>query len=239
MCCFCPRHALQENADEDRQMVSQLSAENFVLMHSNDIPIGATEVVAQDLVLSNAVQEPLIVQENLFSDEATKKQISKMKVSKDKNLSSRFKAPKNFDPIMFNKSDSYEIFCGKERTSLLSFLLAIAFIIGTICGLITNCINLKIFMHKRYPTTTLSIYQMVLCFVDMVALLIGVLLSKILVLGKWSESIAFTNFWYKMMLVLYPMTSIPISTCVLIICALSIHYLITKTPIWMDDGYNH
>uniref|UniRef100_A0A915IZ33 G-protein coupled receptors family 1 profile domain-containing protein n=1 Tax=Romanomermis culicivorax TaxID=13658 RepID=A0A915IZ33_ROMCU len=74
---------------------------------------------------------------------------------------------------MFNKSDSYEIFCDKERTSLLSFLLAIAFIIGTICGLITNCINLKIFMHKRYPTTTLSIYQMVLCFVDMVALLIG------------------------------------------------------------------
>uniref|UniRef100_A0A915IPR5 Uncharacterized protein n=1 Tax=Romanomermis culicivorax TaxID=13658 RepID=A0A915IPR5_ROMCU len=83
-CCFYPRHPLQENADEDPQMVSQLSAENFVLMQSNDISIGATEVLAQDLVLSNDAQEPLIVQENLFSDEAKKKQIPNIKVWKDK-----------------------------------------------------------------------------------------------------------------------------------------------------------
>uniref|UniRef100_A0A915KNN3 G-protein coupled receptors family 1 profile domain-containing protein n=1 Tax=Romanomermis culicivorax TaxID=13658 RepID=A0A915KNN3_ROMCU len=127
---------------------------------------------------------------------------------------------------MFNKSDSYDIFCGKEQISLLSFLLAVISIIGTICGLITNCINLKILTHKRYLTTTLSIYLIVLCFTDMVALLINILLSKIFVIAKWSKSVAFTNFWYKAMLVLYPIMAIIVSTCALIICALSIHYLI-------------
>uniref|UniRef100_A0A915JQN5 G-protein coupled receptors family 1 profile domain-containing protein n=1 Tax=Romanomermis culicivorax TaxID=13658 RepID=A0A915JQN5_ROMCU len=127
---------------------------------------------------------------------------------------------------MFNISHSEDSICSAEQTSLLSFLLAMAFIIGAICGLITNCVNLKILTHKRYPTTTLSIYLIVLCFTDMAALLINILLSEILVIAEWSKSIAFTNFWYKAMLVLYPMILIAVSTSVLIICALSIHYLI-------------
>uniref|UniRef100_A0A915JKT7 G-protein coupled receptors family 1 profile domain-containing protein n=1 Tax=Romanomermis culicivorax TaxID=13658 RepID=A0A915JKT7_ROMCU len=113
---------------------------------------------------------------------------------------------------MFNISHSEDSICSAEQTSLLSFLWAIAFIIGTICGLITNCINLKILTHKQYPTTTLSIYLIVLCFTDMAALLINILLWEILVIAKWSKSIAFTNFWYKVMLVLYPMILIAVST---------------------------
>uniref|UniRef100_A0A915IFT1 G-protein coupled receptors family 1 profile domain-containing protein n=1 Tax=Romanomermis culicivorax TaxID=13658 RepID=A0A915IFT1_ROMCU len=88
---------------------------------------------------------------------------------------------------MFNESNSHNTICSNEQTSLFSFLLAIAFIMGIAFALITNCINLKIFMRKRYPTITLSIYLMVLCFMDTAILSMNILLWRILVLSKMEQ----------------------------------------------------
>uniref|UniRef100_A0A915IR66 G-protein coupled receptors family 1 profile domain-containing protein n=1 Tax=Romanomermis culicivorax TaxID=13658 RepID=A0A915IR66_ROMCU len=115
-------------------------------------------------------------------------------------------------------------FSGIEKHSLPNASIGVIFMIIGFIGLITS-IDIKVFIHKQYPATTLSIYLTILSAVDLILLLTVAIFSKIYIFVQWGGSSKLASFYNRAMIVMFPVSMIVFTSSIWITCALSVHYL--------------